>query len=200
MCRTYGALGYHALGTQPASDRRAGLNCDAPTALAGGARGLDVNRAISDLKGKAGHGPPSIWWASLPCLNSGEARSTRRREQGKEPARRPHYQERPDRRCIHGLRICVDEGAILGQEGNRVTRGRRRVDKYFRLDPVKIKLAQKVLRTGTETEAIERALDFVISEHERNRLDVEELVKIPTGRVRGNKAVQAVLANREEER
>jgi len=38
---------------------------------------------------------------------------------------------------------------------------------------VKIKRAQKVLGTDTETEAIERALDLVISEHERNRLAAE---------------------------
>jgi antitoxin (DNA-binding transcriptional repressor) of toxin-antitoxin stability system len=31
------------------------------------------------------------------------------------------------------------------------------------------------------------------------RLDVKELLKIPTGSVRGNKAIQAVLADREEE-
>jgi hypothetical protein len=31
------------------------------------------------------------------------------------------------------------------------------------------------------------------------RLDVKELLKIPTGSVAGNKAIQAVLANREEE-
>jgi len=41
------------------------------------------------------------------------------------------------------------------------------------LDAVKIKRAQKVLQAGTETEAIERALDLVISEHERNRLAAE---------------------------
>jgi hypothetical protein len=41
------------------------------------------------------------------------------------------------------------------------------------LDPVKIKRAQRVLRAGTETEAIERALDLVISEHARNRLAAE---------------------------
>jgi len=45
-----------------------------------------------------------------------------------------------------------------------------RSHKHFRLDAVKIKRAQKVLHAGTETEAIERALDLVISEHERNRL------------------------------
>jgi hypothetical protein len=38
------------------------------------------------------------------------------------------------------------------------------------LDPAKIKRAQRVLRAGTETETIERALDLVISEDEGNRL------------------------------
>ena len=38
---------------------------------------------------------------------------------------------------------------------------------------MKIKRAQKVLRASTETEAIERALDLVISEHDRIRLAVE---------------------------
>jgi hypothetical protein len=50
---------------------------------------------------------------------------------------------------------------------------RTRSHKHFRLDAVKIKRAQKVLQAGTETEAIERALDLVISEHERNRLAAE---------------------------
>lgn len=48
-----------------------------------------------------------------------------------------------------------------------------RSHKHFRLDPAKIKRAQKVLQAGTETEAIEQALDLVISEHERNRLAAE---------------------------
>jgi hypothetical protein len=47
---------------------------------------------------------------------------------------------------------------------------RTRSHKHFRLDAAKIKRAQRVLRASTETEAIERALDLVISEHERNRL------------------------------
>jgi len=51
--------------------------------------------------------------------------------------------------------------------------GRTRSHKHFLLNPVKIKRAQKVLGTDTETEAIERALDLVISEHERNRLAAE---------------------------
>ena len=47
--------------------------------------------------------------------------------------------------------------------------GRTRSHKHLPLDPVKIKRAQKALRAGTETEAIERDLDLVISEYERNR-------------------------------
>ena len=42
--------------------------------------------------------------------------------------------------------------------------------KHFRLNSAKIRRAQRVLRAGTETETIERALDLVISEHESNRL------------------------------
>jgi hypothetical protein len=45
-----------------------------------------------------------------------------------------------------------------------------RAHKHFQLDSVKIKRAQKLLRAKTETETIERALDFTITEHERNRL------------------------------
>jgi hypothetical protein len=49
----------------------------------------------------------------------------------------------------------------------------KRTHKHFQLDSIKIKRAQKVLRAKTETETIERALDFTISEHERNRLAFE---------------------------
>ena len=47
-----------------------------------------------------------------------------------------------------------------------------RVNKHYRLDPMKIKRAQQVLRAATETEAIERALDFVILEHKNKRLAI----------------------------
>jgi hypothetical protein len=50
---------------------------------------------------------------------------------------------------------------------------RSRSHKHFQLDSVKIKRAQKALRAKTETEAIERALDLVIAEHESNRLALE---------------------------
>jgi hypothetical protein len=42
-------------------------------------------------------------------------------------------------------------------------------NKHFVLDADKIKRAQRVLGTKTETETIEQALDQVISEDERNR-------------------------------
>jgi hypothetical protein len=48
-----------------------------------------------------------------------------------------------------------------------------RAHKHYRLDAGKIKRAQRMLRADTETDAIERALDLVISEHERNRLAAE---------------------------
>jgi len=50
---------------------------------------------------------------------------------------------------------------------------RTRSHKHFRLNAAKIKRAQKLLHAGTETEAIERALDLVITEHERNQLAAE---------------------------
>ncbi len=46
----------------------------------------------------------------------------------------------------------------------------KRTHKHFQLDSAKIKRAQKALHAKTETEAIERALDFAIAEHEKNRL------------------------------
>jgi len=49
----------------------------------------------------------------------------------------------------------------------------QRSHKHFQLDANKLKRAQRVLRAKTQTEAIERALDLAISEHERNRLAVE---------------------------
>lgn len=45
--------------------------------------------------------------------------------------------------------------------------------KHFRLDASKISRVRKVLRASTETEAIDRALDMVLDEHERSRLAAE---------------------------
>lgn len=49
----------------------------------------------------------------------------------------------------------------------------KRTHKHFQLDAAKIRRAQKVFEAKTETEAIERALDFAIDEHEKNRLVAE---------------------------
>ncbi len=46
----------------------------------------------------------------------------------------------------------------------------KRVHKHFQLDSAKIKRAQRAFQAKTETEAIERALDFAIAEHKKNRL------------------------------
>ena len=54
-----------------------------------------------------------------------------------------------------------------------VTSRNRITHKHFRLDAAKIKRVQKVLGASTETEAIDRALDLVIAEYERNRLALE---------------------------
>ncbi len=48
------------------------------------------------------------------------------------------------------------------------TAGNRIAHKHFRLNVNKIKRAQKLMKAGTETETIERALEAVITEHERN--------------------------------
>jgi hypothetical protein len=49
----------------------------------------------------------------------------------------------------------------------------RIVHKHYRLDAAKITRAQKLLKDGTETETVDRALDELIAEHERNRLTHE---------------------------
>lgn len=51
-----------------------------------------------------------------------------------------------------------------------MSRVRSRSHKHFQLDEIKIKRAQRALRARTETEAIDRALDLAISEHESNRV------------------------------
>jgi hypothetical protein len=72
--------------------------------------------------------------------------------------------------CVHRFWLCVHQRGILSLEDDFMARTAFRAHKHFRLDPVKIKRARRVLRARTETEAIDRALDLVISEHESNRL------------------------------
>ena len=57
--------------------------------------------------------------------------------------------------------------------GGEMADGKTRAHKHFRLNSAKLRRAQKLLRAGTETEAVERALDLVIAEHERNRITAE---------------------------
>lgn len=47
---------------------------------------------------------------------------------------------------------------------------KKRAHKHFQLDAGKIKRVQKVFKAKTETEAIERAMDFAIDEHQKNRM------------------------------
>ncbi len=51
----------------------------------------------------------------------------------------------------------------------------KRTHKHFQLDSAKIKRAQRALRAKTETEAVERALDFAIEEHQKNRLVLQAM-------------------------
>jgi len=59
------------------------------------------------------------------------------------------------------------------RKGRFMATANKRAHKHFQLDPAKIKRVQKALRAKTETETIERALDFTLTEHERNRLAFE---------------------------
>jgi hypothetical protein len=59
---------------------------------------------------------------------------------------------------------------MLATRSDSMTTLTKRTHKHFQLDSSKIKRAQRALRARTETEAIERALDFAIAEHEKNRL------------------------------
>ena len=47
---------------------------------------------------------------------------------------------------------------------------KKRAHKHFQLDAIKIRRVQKVFSAKTETEAIDRALDFAIAEHKNNQL------------------------------
>ena len=62
---------------------------------------------------------------------------------------------------------------ISSARGNPIAATNERAHKHFQLDAAKIRRAQKVFKAKTETEAIERALDFAIDEHAKNRLLAE---------------------------
>jgi hypothetical protein len=50
---------------------------------------------------------------------------------------------------------------------------KQRTHKHFRLDPRKIKRAQRILKAKTETETIERALDLAIAHYPTSCLIAE---------------------------
>jgi hypothetical protein len=58
----------------------------------------------------------------------------------------------------------------IASDGFRFFRSFNPTHKHFRLNATKIRRAKRLLHVDTETEAIERALDFIIAEHERNEL------------------------------
>jgi hypothetical protein len=58
-----------------------------------------------------------------------------------------------------------------------MTTATQRSHKHLQLDSTKIRRAQKALHVKMETEAIERALDFAIAEHEKNRLVLQATVR-----------------------
>jgi hypothetical protein len=65
---------------------------------------------------------------------------------------------------VHEVLECNLGGKKMPRAQNKLSR------KHYRLDNEKIRRAQKVLHAKTQTETIERALDAVIAEDERNRL------------------------------
>jgi hypothetical protein len=68
--------------------------------------------------------------------------------------------------------VYIDD-ILTAARSDSMTTATKRSHKHFQLDSSKIKLAQRALHAKTETEAIERALDFAIAEHEKNRLVVQ---------------------------
>lgn len=67
--------------------------------------------------------------------------------------------------------------------GNSMTTLTKRTHKHFQLDSSKIKRAQRALHAKTETEAIERALDFAIAEHQKNRLVLQAAERFIKSRI-----------------
>jgi hypothetical protein len=86
------------------------------------------------------------------------------------PVRRELAAKRnPQFMFIDGDNMYIDDILLL-TGSNFMATATKRSHKHFQLDSAKIKRAQRALQAKTETEAIERALDFAIAEHEKNRL------------------------------
>ena len=67
--------------------------------------------------------------------------------------------------------------------GDSMTTLTKRTHKHFQLDSSKIKRAQRALHAKTETETIERALDFAIAEHQKNRLVLQATERFIKSRI-----------------
>ena len=67
------------------------------------------------------------------------------------------------------LSMCMIRHIMYTKGEIRMARNSVIKHKHYALDEAKIKRAQRLLATKTETETIERALEQVISERERQR-------------------------------
>jgi hypothetical protein len=72
--------------------------------------------------------------------------------------------------CISGRKASSN---LLGSLESKMANPKSKAHKHLQLNAAKLQRAQKLLHARTETETIELALDFIIAEHERNRLTAE---------------------------
>lgn len=79
-------------------------------------------------------------------------------------------ENRPSPECMYINAKSMYTHAILVKKDPRMARAGNRSHKHFQLDSTKIKRAQRALRTKTQTETIERALELAIAEERSNRL------------------------------
>jgi hypothetical protein len=82
----------------------------------------------------------------------------------------------------------------MESKGISMPTARKKTHKHFQLDAGKIRRVQKALQARTETETIERALDFTIGELRKNRLVAEANEKF----VRSGVEIQDVYGNLED--
>lgn len=73
---------------------------------------------------------------------------------------------------------CTGHGELMPAAKTRI------VHKHYLLDQSKILRAQRLLGARTETGTLERALDAVITERERNRLTREATLRLLNSRAR----------------
>ncbi len=79
-----------------------------------------------------------------------------------------------------------------------IPKSSNRKNKHFILDQTRLKRAQKVLGTRTETETIERALDSVITEAEKDRLAWDAHEEFVTAMIEGKHQIMDVFGRLED--